>query len=307
MSAFDCRPMSADDDAVSMAAGGGVGGEGGPTVGDLLSDSDFSARTAHYLSILWQGPWAPPTPLAGDPLAGPAPGPAPGSALGSSPALGSAPGPGPAPGPAPHRLKAERFHASRRRRARRGLGAAPGAAASTGGGHAHGEKRLREASSGGDIETVYRLLIEHEVEPCAADEKGRTALHFASCGGHTNIAACTNHVAVITILLRGGARVDAADRAGRTPLHLARSKLGVLQHGDRSLGALRSEVTHIIAMLKEYLGRLGRREETEQLEQLCVQLRETNTREQMDAVTGLLASFTNLNLKQPSTDKDTHT
>ncbi|XP_078741824.1 ankyrin repeat domain-containing protein 54, partial [Lampetra fluviatilis] len=119
--------------------------------------------------------------------------------------------------------------------------------------------------------------------------------------------ACTNHVSVITILLRGGARVDAADRAGRTPLHLARSKLGVLRHGDRSLGALRSEVTHIIAMLKEYLGRLGRREETQQLEQLCVQLRETNTREQMDTVTGLLASFTNLNLKQPSTDTDTHT
>lgn len=43
-----------------------------------------------------------------------------------------------------------------------------------------------------------------------------------------------------------GARVDALDRAGRTPLHLARSKLSILQDGDsRSLETLRGEVTQV--------------------------------------------------------------
>lgn len=43
-----------------------------------------------------------------------------------------------------------------------------------------------------------------------------------------------------------GARVDALDRAGRTPLHLARSKLNILQEGaSRSLETLRGEVTQV--------------------------------------------------------------
>lgn len=40
--------------------------------------------------------------------------------------------------------------------------------------------------------------------------------------------------------------MDALDRAGRTPLHLARSKLNILQEGDsRSLETLRGEVTQV--------------------------------------------------------------
>lgn len=91
-------------------------------------------------------------------------------------------------------------------------------------------------------------------------------------------AACTNHVPVITTLLRGGnvssrtvtacpcpagvpqslrqpslslvapagARVDALDRAGRTPLHLAKSKLNILQEGlSHSLEAVRLEVKQV--------------------------------------------------------------
>ncbi|TRY91441.1 hypothetical protein DNTS_018806 [Danionella cerebrum] len=149
----------------------------------------------------------------------------------------------------------------------------------------HAMKRLREASNANDIDTVRRLL-EDDTDPCAADDKGRTALHFSSCNGNQaivqlllsygadpnqrdslgntplHLAACTNHVPVITTLLRGGARVDALDRAGRTPLHLARSKLNILQEGDsRSLETLRGEVT------------------------------------QVDEVTDLLASFTSLSIQ----------
>lgn len=51
-----------------------------------------------------------------------------------------------------------------------------------------------------------------------------------------------------------GARVDALDRAGRTPLHLARSKLNILQEGDsRSLETLRGEVTQVINSCLMYL------------------------------------------------------
>lgn len=40
--------------------------------------------------------------------------------------------------------------------------------------------------------------------------------------------------------------MDALDRAGRTPLHLARSKLNILQDGDsRSIETLRGEVTQV--------------------------------------------------------------
>ncbi|KTG41384.1 hypothetical protein cypCar_00026900 [Cyprinus carpio] len=106
-------------------------------------------------------------------------------------------------------------------------------------------KRLREAANSNDIDTVRRLL-EEDTDPCAADDKGRTALHFSSCNGNDTI----------------GARVDALDRAGRTPLHLARSKLNILQEGDsRSLETLRGEVT------------------------------------QVDEVTDLLASFTSLSIQ----------
>lgn len=182
-------------------------------------------------------------------------------------------------------------------------------------------KRLREAANSNDIDTVRRLL-EDGVDPCAADDKGRTALHFSSCNGNETIvqlllsyganpnqrdslgntplhlAACTNHVPVITTLLRGGARVDALDRAGRTPLHLARSKLNILQEGEsRSIETLRGEVTQIIQMLREYLNIMGQNEEKEKLEHISNQLQNTRTREQVDEVTDLLASFTSLSIQ----------
>ncbi|XP_069005533.1 ankyrin repeat domain-containing protein 54 [Embiotoca jacksoni] len=183
-------------------------------------------------------------------------------------------------------------------------------------------KKLREAANSNDIDTV-RKLLQDDIDPCAADDKGRTALHFSSCNGNESIvqlllshgadpnqrdslgntplhlAACTNHVPVITTLLRGGARVDALDRAGRTPLHLARSKLNILQEGDsRSLETLRGEVTQIIQMLREYLNLMGQSEAKERLEHISTQLQHTRTKEQVDEVTDLLASFTSLSLQK---------
>uniref|UniRef100_A0A3B3Y608 Ankyrin repeat domain-containing protein 54 n=1 Tax=Poecilia mexicana TaxID=48701 RepID=A0A3B3Y608_9TELE len=163
-------------------------------------------------------------------------------------------------------------------------------------------KRLREAANSNDIDTV-RKLLQDDIDPCAADDKGRTALHFSSCNGNDSIAACTNHVPVITTLLRSGARVDALDRAGRTPLHLARSKLNILQEGEsRSLETLRGEVTQIIQMLREYLNLMGQSEAKERLEHISTQLQHTRTREQVDEVTDLLASFTSLSLQKQNLD-----
>lgn len=216
----------------------------------------------------------------------------------------------------------------------------------------HALKRLRDSANANDVETVQQLL-EDGVDPCAADDKGRTALHFASCNGNDQIvqllldhgadpnqrdglgntplhlAACTNHVPVITTLLRGGmwslplrpplspsppalsllpaptgARVDALDRAGRTPLHLAKSKLNILQEGhSQCLEAVRLEVKQIIQMLREYLERLGRHEQRERLDDLCTRLQMTSTKEQVDEVTDLLASFTSLSLQMQNMEK----
>ncbi|XP_042549067.1 ankyrin repeat domain-containing protein 54 isoform X1 [Dipodomys spectabilis] len=191
----------------------------------------------------------------------------------------------------------------------------------------HALKRLRDSANANDVETVQQLL-DDGTDPCAADDKGRTALHFASCNGNDQIvqllldhgadpnqrdglgntplhlAACTNHVPVITTLLRGGARVDALDRAGRTPLHLAKSKLNILQEGhSQCLEAVRLEVKQIIHMLREYLERLGQHEQRDRLDDLCTRLQMTSTKEQVDEVTDLLASFTSLSLQMQNMEK----
>ncbi|XP_062058849.1 ankyrin repeat domain-containing protein 54 isoform X2 [Lepus europaeus] len=51
----------------------------------------------------------------------------------------------------------------------------------------HALKRLRDSANANDVETVQQLL-EDGADPCAADDKGRTALHFASCNGNDRIA-----------------------------------------------------------------------------------------------------------------------
>ncbi|XP_074864928.1 ankyrin repeat domain-containing protein 54 isoform X2 [Carettochelys insculpta] len=158
----------------------------------------------------------------------------------------------------------------------------------------HALKRLRESANANDLETV-QLLLDHGADPNQRDGLGNTALH---------LAACTNHVPVITLLLRGGARVDALDRAGRTPLHLAKSKLNILQEGlSQNLEAVRLEVKQIIQMLREYLERLGHHEQREQLDDLCSRLQMTSTKEQVDEVTDLLASFTSLSLQMQNMEK----
>ncbi|ELV11709.1 Ankyrin repeat domain-containing protein 54 [Tupaia chinensis] len=175
----------------------------------------------------------------------------------------------------------------------------------------HALKRLRDSANANDVETVQQLL-EDGADPCAADDKGRTALHFASCNGNDQIVQLLlDHGAdpnqrdgLGNTPLHLGARVDALDRAGRTPLHLAKSKLNILQEGhSQCLEAVRLEVKQIIHMLREYLERLGQHEQRERLDDLCTRLQMTSTREQVDEVTDLLASFTALSLQMQDMEK----
>ncbi|MGH0186061.1 UNVERIFIED_CONTAM: hypothetical protein FKN15_020237 [Acipenser sinensis] len=53
-------------------------------------------------------------------------------------------------------------------------------------------------------------------------------------------------------------------------------------------------------MLREYLSQLGRSDERERLDQLSSRLHRTRTKEQVDEVTDLLASFTSLSLQMHS-------
>ncbi|MED6263652.1 hypothetical protein CHARACLAT_006668, partial [Characodon lateralis] len=72
-------------------------------------------------------------------------------------------------------------------------------------------KRMREAANSNDIDTV-RKFLQDDIDPCAADDKGRTALHFSSCNGNDGI---------VQLLLSYGADPNQRDSLGNTPLHLA--------------------------------------------------------------------------------------
>ncbi|GFZ06857.1 hypothetical protein Acr_18g0010270 [Actinidia rufa] len=76
-----------------------------------------------------------------------------------------------------------------------------------------GPYRLLYCSSKGDKSGVIQEL-DKGVEPNLGDYDKRTALHLASCEGHTE---------VISLLLGKGADVNSTDRWGRTPLSDARS------------------------------------------------------------------------------------
>ncbi|KAB2597673.1 seven transmembrane domain-containing tyrosine-protein kinase 1-like [Pyrus ussuriensis x Pyrus communis] len=76
-----------------------------------------------------------------------------------------------------------------------------------------GPYRMLDCSGKGDKAGVVREL-EKGVEPNLADYNKRTALHLASCEGHTEI---------VLLLLQKGADVNSTDRWGRTPLSDARS------------------------------------------------------------------------------------
>jgi hypothetical protein len=73
---------------------------------------------------------------------------------------------------------------------------------------------LLQAAQSGDIGLV-KSSLERGVSLEMTDSLGRTALMLATIHGHAN---------VVRVLLDAGANVDAADRAGATPLERARTQ-----------------------------------------------------------------------------------
>ena len=114
------------------------------------------------------------------------------------------------------------------------------------------ERKLRLAAGTNNHEQIDRLIVSG-VNPNAADEHKRTALHITAAKGYAqcvasllqggadpnlkdllgntplHLAACTNHIEVVTLLLRAGTNVATLDNNGRTPVQLAQSKLKLLQ------------------------------------------------------------------------------
>lgn len=137
-------------------------------------------------------------------------------------------------------------------------------------------RRLREAVQAGDAEKVDGLVAEG-IDVSTADEKGRTALHFASAKGHLrmvetlikagadvnkldhigntplHLASCTNKLPVVTLLIKSGSDVSKMDRCGRTALHLARSRLLLLRH-SKNLSPLQidKEFLELVDLMETY-------------------------------------------------------
>ena len=156
------------------------------------------------------------------------------------------------------------------------------------------ERKLRLAAGTNNNEQIERLL-SNGINPNAADEHKRTALHitaakgYAKCvdillqaGANPNIkdllgntplhlAACTNHIEVVTLLLRAGTNVAELDNNGRTPVQLAQSKLKLLQRNHTNpcsrnensnneaseMGKVKTEVAQVVEMMREYLSKTG--------------------------------------------------
>lgn len=186
-----------------------------------------------------------------------------------------------------------------------------------------GERRLRIAANTNNAEDVIKLL-EAGVDPCAADDRKRTALHFSACKGYTDIAmilldrganpnqkdvvgntplhlaACTSNIQMVTLLLKSGTDVSALDNSGRTPLHLAQSKLKLLQIDTHySSNQLKKEVLQVIDMMQIYLQRSGKSAEVDLLNSFSSRLHHHQTREEVDLdVKELLFSLSHLNLQK---------
>ncbi|XP_037570925.1 ankyrin repeat domain-containing protein 54 isoform X2 [Dermacentor silvarum] len=144
-----------------------------------------------------------------------------------------------------------------------------------------GERKLRIAAITNQIPLVRRLL-ETGVNPCAADERSRTALHFAACKGHLEIikmllehGADPNQRDIVgNTPLHLGTDVNSLDNSGRTPLHLAQSKLRVLKVDvSKSSENVKQEVMNVIEMLQVYLQRSGKPAESDLLGAFSTRLR----------------------------------
>ncbi|GFY52159.1 ankyrin repeat domain-containing protein 54 [Trichonephila inaurata madagascariensis] len=185
-----------------------------------------------------------------------------------------------------------------------------------------GEKKLRVAATNNEIETV-RALLDRDIDPCSADGRQRTALHFAAAGGHTEIAqlliergadpnqrdsvgntplhlaACTSQIKMVTLLLKAGTNINSVDYSGRSPFQLAQSKLKLLRRNiGYSSAQFKREVVHVLEMMQVYLERSGRSCDMDIIHSFSNRVQHHHSREEVDTdVKDLLSSLSHLNLQ----------
>ncbi len=133
-------------------------------------------------------------------------------------------------------------------------------------GDEHQRTALHFSAAKGYAEAV-KILIQHGANVNAKDALGNTALHLAACTHHIEVRrnyflkASKEHsttfiyLQVVTLLLRGGTDIRQLDNNGRTPFHLAQSKLRLLQKNSNTseVGKVKTEVALVVDMMREYL------------------------------------------------------
>lgn len=78
------------------------------------------------------------------------------------------------------------------------------------------ERRLLDAASNGNVETVINTLDYIEDVNLVMDQKGNNPLHLASKNGNHE-----HYTAIVNLLIEKGADINATNNFGSTPLHWA--------------------------------------------------------------------------------------
>ncbi|EGD83411.1 hypothetical protein PTSG_04018 [Salpingoeca rosetta] len=175
-------------------------------------------------------------------------------------------------------------------------------------------RALRNAVSKADYEAMLGA-VDDGADVNFADEKGRTALHFAAAAGRDtfvqflisqgadpnkqdsngntalHLAACTNNIKVITALVDGGCDINMRDGKGRTPIHFAQSHLQLLRRYSSDPEAYRGKVLDVVNLLLAY-SRRHNREAVEGLNDLVSRI----STHSLDELEDVLGEFVNMSL-----------
>ncbi|GAB1609264.1 ankyrin repeat domain-containing protein 54-like [Argonauta hians] len=190
------------------------------------------------------------------------------------------------------------------------------------------EKKMMSAANKNDYPSVLKFL-ESGIDARSADEKKRTALHFAAAQGNViiaqmliergadpnqidilnntplHLAVCTNNIAMVTLLLKAGTNPKAIQQCSRRLLLLAKNTLcSIPKNTDFNCEKHKQDALQLTEMLLQYLCRTGWESDVQQLHQLRTKLSAVagaDTNNQLDNVGQLLDEFTRMAIDRPVT------
>jgi len=97
-----------------------------------------------------------------------------------------------------------------------------------------------------------RVLVEHGADVNAVSDAGQTAMHFAAQAADANFPAPSDEM--VHFLADHGARIDIADKQGRTPLEMAQGK-GLRGRAGGPVRARESVISFLKTMRPESTGK----------------------------------------------------